>query len=118
MVDYANGVSIANPIVINSNTTQLQVTDGAATQAGVISELGGPRPLEKIGAGILVLSAANTYSGPTTVSGGALVVNGSIANSAVTVGGGAFLTGTGTVGATTINAAAAPSRPAPAAGSA
>jgi outer membrane autotransporter protein len=104
VVDYANGVSIANPIVINSNTTQLQVTDGAATQAGVISELGGPRPLEKIGAGILVLSAANTYSGPTTVSGGALVVTGSIANSAVSVGSGAFLTGTGTVGATTINA--------------
>ena len=104
VVDYANGVSIANPIVINSNTTQLQVTDGAATQAGVISELGGPRPLEKIGAEILVLSAANTYSGPTTVSGGALVVTGSIANSAVSVGSGAFLTGTGTVGATTINA--------------
>ena len=102
VVDYANGVSIANPIVINSNTTQLQVTAGSATQAGVISELNGPRPLEKIGAGILVLSAANTYSGPTTVSGGALVVTGSIANSGVTVDNGAVLTGTGTVGATTV----------------
>ncbi len=56
MVDYANGVTIANPIVINSNTTQLQVTTGSATQAGVISELNGPRPLEKIGAGTLVLT--------------------------------------------------------------
>ena len=103
VVDYANGVTIANPIVVNSNTTQLQVTTGSATQAGVISELNGPRPIEKIGAGTLVLTAANTYSGATTITAGTLVVNGSIANSAVTVASGALLTGTGTVGATTIN---------------
>jgi YVTN family beta-propeller protein/autotransporter-associated beta strand protein len=170
IVDYANGVTIANPIVVNSNTTQLQVTTGTATQAAVISELNGPRPLEKIGGGTLVLTAANTYSGPTTitagtlqlgnggtsgsilgnvvnnavfavnrsdlftfggvisgtgafqqngtgatmltaintysgptsVNAGTLVVNGSIANSAVTVNAGATLAGIGTVGATTI----------------
>src|SRR5262249_38262110 len=102
VVDYANTVTIANPIVINSNSTQLQVLTGSATQAGVISELNGPRPLEKIGAGNLVLTATNTYSGPTTVSAGTLTVNGSIASSAVTVAAGAMLTGTGTVGATTI----------------
>ena len=103
VVDYAGGITIANAIVINSNTTQLQVTTGSATQAGVISELNGPRPLEKIGAGNLVLTAANTYTGPTTVSAGTLTVTGSIANSAVTVASGSLLTGTGTVGATTIN---------------
>ncbi len=102
VVDYANGVTIANPIVINSNTTQLQVTAGTATQAGAISELNGPRPLEKIGTGTLVLTAVNTYTGPTTISAGTLVVDGSIANSAVTIGSGATLAGTGTVGATTI----------------
>src|SRR6516162_11031055 len=53
--------------------------------------------------GTLVLSGINTYSGPTTVSGGALVVTGSIANSALTVGSGTTLTGTGTVGGLTIN---------------
>jgi len=89
--------------VVNSNTTQLSVTTGSATQAGVISELGGPRPLEKIGAGTLVLTANNTYSGATTVNAGTLFVNGSIANSAVTVNSGATLAGIGTVGATTIN---------------
>jgi outer membrane autotransporter protein len=103
VVDYANGVTIANPIIINSNTTQLQVTTGTATQAGVISQLNGPRPLEKIGAGALILAAANTYTGPTTVSAGTLVVNGSIASSAVTVNSGATLSGTGTVGGLTIN---------------
>ena len=70
VVDYANGVTIANPIVVNSNTTQLSVTTGTATQAGVISELNGPRPIEKIGAGTLVLTAANTYSGATTITAG------------------------------------------------
>jgi autotransporter-associated beta strand protein len=75
VVDYANGVTIANPIVVNSNTTQFQVLDGSATQAGVISELNGPRPIEKIGAGTLVLGAANTYSGPTTITAGTLAVS-------------------------------------------
>jgi outer membrane autotransporter protein len=103
VVDYANGVTIANPIVLNSNTTQLQVTSGSATQAGVISELNGPRPLEKIGAGSLVLTAANTYSGPTTITAGTLIVNGSIANSAVAINSGATLAGNGVVGAVTVN---------------
>jgi len=74
VVDYVDGVTIANPIIVNSNTTQLQVTTGTATQAGVISELNGPRPLEKTGAGTLVLTAPNTYSGPTTISAGTLVL--------------------------------------------
>ena len=46
---------------------------------------------------------ANTYSGATNVNAGTLVVNGSIANSAVTVNSGATLAGIGTVGATTVN---------------
>ena len=74
VVDYGNGVTIANPIVVNSNTTQLQVLAGTATQSGVVSELNGPRPLEKIGAGTLILSAMNTYTGPTTINSGLLVV--------------------------------------------
>ena len=102
VVDYAHGVTIGNTIVIDSNSTQLQVMTGTATQAGIISELNGPRPLEKIGAGTLVLTATSTYTGATTVSAGTLVVDGAIADSAVTVNAGARLAGTGTVGATTI----------------
>ncbi len=76
VIDYANGVVIANPIVIDSNTTQLQVVTGTATQAGAISELNGPRPMEKIGAGNLVLEAVNSYTGGTTVSAGTLTISG------------------------------------------
>ena len=82
VVDYAPGITIANPIALNSDTTQLSVTTGSATQAGVISELNGPRPLEKIGAGTLVLTAANTYSGSTTISAGTLQLgNGGVSGS-------------------------------------
>jgi autotransporter-associated beta strand protein len=58
--------------------------------------------LVKTGTGALLLSGASSYTGATTVNAGTLIVNGSIASSAVTVNAGAMLAGTGTVGATTI----------------
>lgn len=94
VVDYADGVTVANPIVLNSNDTRLEVTAGTATQAGVISETGGARPLEKIGVGTLILSADNTYTGTTTISAGTLqlgdgggtgAILGNIANNAALV---------------------------------
>lgn len=74
VIDYADGVTISNPININSNTTQLQVLTGSAEQSGVIGETSGPRPLEKIGVGALELSGTNTYTGTTTLSEGTLVI--------------------------------------------
>jgi outer membrane autotransporter protein len=100
-MDYANGVNNAAAITIASDTTQLQVTTGKATQSGVISEDAAGRPLEKIGAGTLILSATNTYTGDTTVSAGTLAVTGSI-DSDVTVASGATLGGTGDVGGVSI----------------
>lgn len=95
VIDYADGVNSATPINVNSNTTQLQVTTGSATQSGVISETGGPRPIEKIGNGTLTLSGANTYTGTTTVSAGTLTLAGGSAiadTGLVTVASGAELT--------------------------
>lgn len=92
IIDYAAGVTNAAPVVINSATTQFQVTTGTATQSGVISELGGPRPFEKIGAGELILSGTNSVTGPTTVTAGTLTAQGGAAIadvSAVTVATGA-----------------------------
>ena len=51
------------------------------------------------GAGRLMLSGVNTYTGPTRANAGVLLVNGSTAaGSAVTVNGGGILAGTGTIG--------------------
>jgi autotransporter-associated beta strand protein len=63
----------------------------------------GSGALEKVGAGTFVLSGINSYTGPTTVNGGILEVDGSIASSSLTtVNANAALIGTGTVGNTTI----------------
>ena len=50
----------------------------------------------KTGAGTMLLSAANTYTGPTIVNGGMLQVGGSIAGTAVTVNNGGTLVVAGT----------------------
>ncbi|MFN3537669.1 MAG: autotransporter-associated beta strand repeat-containing protein, partial [Brevundimonas sp.] len=76
VVGYADGVTIGNSIIIDSNTTQFEVLTGSATQTGVISELNGPRPFEKIGGGELVLTADNTWTGSTTVRDGTLTFDG------------------------------------------
>ncbi len=63
----------------------------------------------KSGAGIMLLSAANTYTGPTSVSEGVLIVDGSLAGgSAVTLSATGILRGTGTVnGTVTLNSSVA-----------
>ncbi len=74
VIDYASGVTIANAINVSSNTTQLQVSAGTATESGVISETSGPRPIEKIGSGVLVFTGNNTYTGVTTITAGTLQI--------------------------------------------
>ncbi|WP_417813455.1 autotransporter domain-containing protein [Thalassospira alkalitolerans] len=84
--------------VINNNSLIFNRSD-ELTYTGEISGTG---TLTKSGAGNLILTGTNNYSGATTVSAGTLSVNGSI-TSAVTVEDGATLGGTGTVGQTTIS---------------
>ena len=85
--------AIANSGVVEFNQT------GAGTYSGVMSGTGG---LVQSGAGTLTLTATNTYSGTTRVAGG-LIINGSIANSAVTVENGGLLGGSGTLGGLIVN---------------
>jgi len=91
--------------LVNLGSKQLIVggNNASTTFAGIISNTGS---LGKIGSGTLTITGTNTYTGATTVSGGKLTVNGSIADSAVTVQSGAVLSGSGTVGATTIDSGA------------
>ena len=74
---------------------------GNSTFAGVLGGTGTNNnnlTLIKQGSGALTLSGANTYTGATSVNGGTLVVSGSLANTPVTVGTGATLAGTGSIG--------------------
>jgi autotransporter-associated beta strand protein len=77
-------------------TTEVAVTSGARlTFDGSVSGTGG---VVKRGLGRLDLSGTSSYTGATVVEAGELKVNGSIANSAVTIQSGASLSGSGTVG--------------------
>ena len=85
-------LSGAGIVTLGSRT--LTLTNASGTFAGAIGGNGG---LVKQGAGLFELSGVNTYAGPTTVAGGNLRVNGSVASS-VTVQTGATLSGIGSVG--------------------
>jgi autotransporter-associated beta strand protein len=74
-------------------------TGQSATLTNVINGTGG---LYKDGAGLLTVTSSNSYTGLTTVANGELRIDGSLADSAVDVLGGATLSGTGKVGSTTI----------------
>jgi len=89
--------------LVNGNPTApltltLKPTAGSTTFGGSISDAGAANAISlvKNGPGTQILSGVNTYSGPTTVNQGALIINGSI-SSPVTVTGG-WLGGSGTIG--------------------
>ncbi|MEO8024683.1 autotransporter domain-containing protein, partial [Polaromonas sp.] len=106
---YSGGTSVSGGTLQgNATTLQGNINNNAAvtfdqaatdTYAGVMSGTGA---LTKQGAGNLILSGTNSYSGATNVNAGTLSANGSIANSAVTVNSGGTLGGNGTLGSTTI----------------
>jgi autotransporter-associated beta strand protein len=81
--------------VINNATLTFNQAVGDGTFSGNIS---GNGSFTKKGADDLTLTELNTYSGATVVDDGQLTINGSIANSEVTVNSGGSLSGSGTVG--------------------
>ncbi len=96
----------ANELTVGGNNRSTEV-------GGVISDCGPTGndcrnagatggSLVKTGGGVFTLSGANTYTGPTTVNEGTLIVNGSV-TSDVTVNGG-MLGGTGQIGGLIVNA--------------
>lgn len=102
-----NGYTVqGGNIGLTNAQTVIRVGDGTSAGAGYVatisSALTGSGGVAKTDLGTLTLNGTSTYTGATTVSGGKLLVNGSIADSVVTVQSGATLGGNGTTGALTI----------------
>jgi autotransporter-associated beta strand protein len=99
--------TIGNYAGAGSNVVMTVGSDGtSASYAGKLVD-GGVSTLAftKIGAGSLYLAGANTYTGPTTVSNGVLLVTGSLGASAVAVEALGTLRGTGVIsGPVTVDA--------------
>jgi autotransporter-associated beta strand protein len=89
----------------DSNTSRTGTSTGTGTQT-ISAILDGTSAVTKIGTGTTTLSAANTYSGATTVSAGRLSITGSLANSDVTVATAATIAGEGSVKSLTFGSGA------------
>ncbi|MCS7305487.1 MAG: autotransporter-associated beta strand repeat-containing protein, partial [Thermoguttaceae bacterium] len=66
----------SGPITMSANTSIGAASGTQLTITGAIGQTGGARSLTKVGDGTLVLSAANTYTGGTTVTAGTLKLSG------------------------------------------
>ncbi|WP_206185541.1 autotransporter-associated beta strand repeat-containing protein, partial [Sphingosinicella sp. CPCC 101087] len=99
-------LSTARAVELIGAGTFLPDAGTTLTLAGTVS---GPGGFTKDGAGTLVLTAANSYDGDTIVAAGSLFVNGdqSGARGPTSVGAGAILGGTGTIGGDVVLAAGA-----------
>ncbi|MBC7283895.1 autotransporter domain-containing protein [Hoeflea sp.] len=71
IVDYDDGVDIANEIDLQANA-MLNVTTGSATQSGNIGETDGSFGIVKTGIGELVLTGSNSFTGGIAVNAGRL----------------------------------------------
>ncbi|UGB28392.1 autotransporter-associated beta strand repeat-containing protein [Methylorubrum sp. B1-46] len=90
-----NAIRLANP-----GLATIDSGPGTIALSGPIS---GPGSLEKAGLGTLVVSGTGSYASATAVTAGILQVDGALTGSSIlTVGPGAGLTGTGWVGALTV----------------
>jgi autotransporter-associated beta strand protein len=84
---------ISNGVATTTSTLTLGDNDQSGTFAGILKAGNGTLALTKIGAGVETLTAADTYTGATTISNGILQLtgSGSINNSsAVNINGGTF----------------------------
>ncbi len=91
-------LSGAGNVTLGSGTLTTGNDNTTTTFSGAMSGTGG---LTKLGSGTMFLTGVSTFTGPTTLNAGGLVVNGSLASSVVVNGG--TLSGAGTFGGLSVN---------------
>lgn len=102
-------ITLTNSIDLNGATRTVQVNNGTSAVDGELSGNLSNGALTKAGAGTLTLSGNSSYIGATTVSAGTLLVNGSLGDTAVSVGALTTLGGTGSIeGTVSINGTLSP----------
>jgi autotransporter-associated beta strand protein len=101
-LDITGTTAISNRIDLSGDPV-LSIDNGTTTVAGAIADGSSPGDLVKQGAGNLVLTGANTYTGPTSLNAGTLEIDGSI-QSSVSVAQATALLGKGTVAGAVNNA--------------
>jgi autotransporter-associated beta strand protein len=89
----SSSISVSNnaAFAVNRSNNVTQASSGGAFRA-----ITGAGEFHQVGSGTTTLALANSYTGPTRVSGGALKITGTLAATAITVEPFAILGGTGT----------------------
>jgi autotransporter-associated beta strand protein len=93
-----NALTFSGAATLTGARTVTTTNSALTTFSGNIGQSSSGLGLTKAGAGTLVLSGTNTYTGTTTIKMGMLLVNGTQSGSAVSVASSGTLGGTGVVG--------------------
>jgi len=108
-LELQSGSTITGSVVAFSTADTFRL-GGAANSSFDVSTIGpsaqyqGFGVFEKVGASAWTLTGTNTAVLPWSINAGSLLVNGTLANSTMTVNNGGTLGGTGVAGAATVNA--------------
>ncbi len=77
IVNTSNNDQIINlDIILYTNAGSIDTGTKKLTIGGILSETGGSQTLTKTGSGELVLTASNTFTGPTNINQGKLTLDG------------------------------------------